>query len=732
MMTNEINNSGGSTSVGVKSVERLYDECSEESFKTFGAILQTQKPKSDEEYVDYLITSIGIEDGMKLLDAGCGFCGPSSYFAQRKDVTIDAVTVSQVQVDIAKRRLKELDIEDKVQVQKGDYHQLDKIFPENSYDIVFFLESFGHCVSPHEVISGAFKLLKPGGYLYIKDTFLAPTFTAEHYKIQQEMLKDLEKIYSYRIPSVQTVLSIVREFGFYISFVKQKGFNEDPEVIQDFEKLFGLTEVHAKAMKSPYPLFETLELKFQKMFKESGFRQKKMDTIEQTIKELVGIWQEAMVNRDIATCHELRADNYIETTPSGDAYTKEESLALLSSPSVVIESFDTGDIEVRHYENTAVAIFRSTTKCKFNETDFRGTFFYTIVFVNSDGRWQVLVSHASAIPYLAGQSVGTFTPTPVKQNSQMANRQTTTVNHQNPATIISMIPNRVKSWLKEKIKNAAKENVNPTPVQQGNNYLPYIPYKYGENSFLIPKSQNEKVETCDLGLPIPPTNLWLGYSASKEGYLSSGETHVKKMLEIVNASDFSFNKGDRILDLGCGAGRMIRHLKSLSETCEIWGTDINAESIFWCKHNLSPPFNFAVTTKIPHLPFADNSLKFIYCGSLFTHIDDLVETWLLELNRVLAPDGRIYITIHDNNTMELFDGKYSFYGGVKWMKSHEIYQEAKGNLRMLSIGRDSDSQVFYDIDYFCKTLNQMFEIISVTQEAYFFQTAILLKIKAVI
>jgi len=227
-------------------------------------------------------------------------------------------------------------------------------------------------------------------------------------------------------------------------------------------------------------------------------------------------------------------------------------------------------------------------------------------------------------------------------------------------------------------------------------------------------------------LPVPPENLRLGY----EEYLSSGEGHVKTMFEIIEASDFSLNEGNKILDLGCGAGRMIRHLKNLSAACEIWGTDISAEHIYWCKQNLSPPFNFATTTKIPHLPFEDRYFNLIYCGSLFTHIDDLAEAWLLELRRILSPNGRLYITIHDNHTMELFDDEYSFPEIVKHIKSHEIFEESKDKMGMLSIGRDDSSQVFYDIDYFTKTLNPMFEILSITQEAYYYQTAILLKRKS--
>ncbi len=253
--------------------------------------------------------------------------------------------------------------------------------------------------------------------------------------------------------------------------------------------------------------------------------------------------------------------------------------------------------------------------------------------------------------------------------------------------------------------------------------LAYIPYKAGED-FALPPARPAG-EAIPAELPVPPEELWLGYN-----YPVHGKAHVGKMLELVYASGFSFREGDRILDLGCGAGRMIRHLRDLSETCEIWGTDISSEHVYWCKQNLSPPFNFATTTKTPHLPFEDRSFQLVYCGSVFTHIDDLADAWLLELRRILAPEGRLYLTIHDNHTVELFEsGRHDFADVVRRVKSREVYQRSKDSFGMFAVGRDNDSQVFYDTEYFSKMLRPTFDILSVTPEAYFYQTAFLLKRK---
>lgn len=257
----------------------------------------------------------------------------------------------------------------------------------------------------------------------------------------------------------------------------------------------------------------------------------------------------------------------------------------------------------------------------------------------------------------------------------------------------------------------------------------YYPYKPDLIEYLIPKDRME-TEVCEQGLPIPPKDLWLGYGKTNEEYLW-GKLQIKKMLEIVEASDFIFSKGDRILDFGCGAGRMIRWLKPLSDMCEIWGTDISSEHIYWANQYLKPPFNFATTTTIPHLPFEDRYFSLIYAGSVFTHIDDLADAWLLEMRRILKPDGRLYITLHDYNSilqLETLD-VYKDMWLRKFMNNSKLFTDNKENFGMIVNGRGPASQVFYDKDYFTKSVNTIFDVLSVNNGAYGFQTGYLLRRK---
>jgi len=153
---------------------------------------------------------------------------------------------------------------------------------------------------------------------------------------------------------------------------------------------------------------------------------------------------------------------------------------------------------------------------------------------------------------------------------------------------------------------------------------------------------------------LPPTGLRHYYGLRNGAwcddlYLSSGASDVRALRRAL-ADDGAEGLGPRILDLGCGAGRMTRHLGPEAETGEVWGVDIHAEAIRWAQAHL-PPFHFVTTTTAPHLPFEDRSFDLVYATSVWTHIGDLDDAWLLEVRRLMKPGGRLYFTISDAETL---------------------------------------------------------------------------------
>jgi SAM-dependent methyltransferase len=255
----------------------------------------------------------------------------------------------------------------------------------------------------------------------------------------------------------------------------------------------------------------------------------------------------------------------------------------------------------------------------------------------------------------------------------------------------------------------------------------FIPYREGQASYVIERPARPARPGPDQDLPVPPPHLLLGHEDAAQ-FLNWGKAHFSAMDSLLKRSGFALAPGQRILDFGCGSGRMIRWLRGLAAESEIWGVDIRAEHILWCKHHLQPPFHFAVTTIVPHLPFEDNSFDLVYAGSVFTHIDDLVDSWLLELRRLMKPGGRLYLTVHDNTSVSMLKNELREHPlGVTYTSSADFMDYSGQDFACFTLGRSDDSQVFYDLDYFRSLASPLYTVQAVEERAYGHQTAILLQ-----
>ncbi|HXA53921.1 MAG TPA: class I SAM-dependent methyltransferase [Solirubrobacteraceae bacterium] len=118
-----------------------------------------------------------------------------------------------------------------------------------------------------------------------------------------------------------------------------------------------------------------------------------------------------------------------------------------------------------------------------------------------------------------------------------------------------------------------------------------------------------------------------------------------------------FTEGRRILDFGCGAGKLLRHFLDEAKVCEFIGCDIDEPSINWLREHFSPPLNVFVCDEEPGLPLPDRSVDLVLAMSVFTHLTDHWAGWLLEIHRVLRPGGRFVCTYLGRGMSESIAGE---------------------------------------------------------------------------
>ncbi len=247
-------------------VAKYYDKETDAYLGSYGAIIQASKPTSESEFISYLAKQLGLKEGMRLLDAGCGIGGPAVGLAKESNVSIEGITISPVQVEKGRKFIAENGLSDKVNINLGDFAAIEKLYPANSFDVVYFLESFGYAKSQKAVLESAIKVVKQGGYIYIKDFFITAITNPEHKKVQQEYTTRVRNEYLYKVLVLHELIEMAHSLGLYIEFVVPIGIQEDFSLPCAFEIQNNHHSVYSDCIRLGFQIFEVLEVKLRKVF----------------------------------------------------------------------------------------------------------------------------------------------------------------------------------------------------------------------------------------------------------------------------------------------------------------------------------------------------------------------------------------------------------------------------------------------------------------------------------
>ncbi len=135
---------------------------------------------------------------------------------------------------------------------------------------------------------------------------------------------------------------------------------------------------------------------------------------------------------------------------------------------------------------------------------------------------------------------------------------------------------------------------------------------------------------------------------TQSDYNKIADQFAKTRKEVWFGLDFLFQdlkKGERILDLGCGNGKLYQIFKKKEVVYQ--GVDFS-ESLIKIAKEQYPEADFQKGDALM-LPFKDNTFDKIYSLAVFHHIPSagLRRKFLLEAKRILKKNGKLIITVWD-------------------------------------------------------------------------------------
>ena len=147
----------------------------------------------------------------------------------------------------------------------------------------------------------------------------------------------------------------------------------------------------------------------------------------------------------------------------------------------------------------------------------------------------------------------------------------------------------------------------------------YISYGFYENRSGVPLEVYKAVkEFMEDDKSFPPEHLRKRVHGIEE---LSSFMNVRAIVSLnIDASINSvieLGEHHRILDFGCGCGRVIRYFHKLSNNSSFYATDIDEEAISWCQDQLSQIGEFVKNKESPPLPFGDEFFDFV---NTLTHL----------------------------------------------------------------------------------------------------------------
>jgi uncharacterized protein (TIGR02246 family) len=116
---------------------------------------------------------------------------------------------------------------------------------------------------------------------------------------------------------------------------------------------------------------------------------------QKALEHLEAEWNAAHVRGDATALERIFSEDLVVVVPGMRVMTKADSLGMFTSGRMKFERYETSEIRIRTYEDTAIVTGRLRRARVITGARAEDDWRFTKVYLHRDGRWQVVSFHAS-------------------------------------------------------------------------------------------------------------------------------------------------------------------------------------------------------------------------------------------------------------------------------------------------------------------------------------------------
>jgi len=162
--------------------------------------------------------TIGLKPGMRALDIGCGVGGPMRNIVKATGGHVTGITINEYQVGRCLKLNKEAGVSDLTDIKQGDFMDLDKVFPAESFDGAYAIEAACHASNTAALYKKVFTVLKPGA-LFSSYEWLRTNKYDKNNKRHVDVVDGIAE--GNALPEVRTIedcIAAAKEAGFEVQY----------------------------------------------------------------------------------------------------------------------------------------------------------------------------------------------------------------------------------------------------------------------------------------------------------------------------------------------------------------------------------------------------------------------------------------------------------------------------------------------------------------------------------